>query len=433
MTTIASFHCSSFHQPHFTYHMPNKNIAIIGGGAAGCFAAIHIKTLCPTADVTVYEGGSRLLAKVAITGGGRCNLTNSFNEVKSMETAYPRGARLMKRLMRQFDHHATCQWFEQAGVPLVTQDDQCVFPASQDAMQIVHTLQQRMAKLQVKVKTGHRLSDIEDMGENYLLHFDNAHTTVATLVLITTGGSSSKSLQMLAHLHLDIVTPVASLFSFCLPQHPIRNLMGTVVNEVGASITGTKMRASGPLLITHWGLSGPAILKLSAYGAQYLHEHNYQADIAINWCGGRNAEEVAAELHKMAVDNPQKQLQNIYPTYFTNALWVHLLDECKLRRDMRWAEMGRKGLNRLTETLTNHHFHINGKNRFKDEFVTCGGVALSNVKANTLECVKHPRLFFAGEVLDVDAITGGFNLQAAWTMGYVAAKSMGEEYEKLTS
>ena len=166
MTTIASFHCTSVHQPHFTYHMPNKNIAIIGGGAAGCFAAIHIKTLCPTADVTVYEGGSRLLAKVAITGGGRCNLTNSFNEVKSMETAYPRGARLMKRLMRQFDHHATCQWFEQAGVPLVTQDDQCVFPASQDAMQIVHTLQQRMAKLQVKVKTGHRLRDIENMGKN---------------------------------------------------------------------------------------------------------------------------------------------------------------------------------------------------------------------------------------------------------------------------
>ena len=413
--------------------MPNYNIAIIGGGAAGCFAAIHIKQRCPAAEVTVYEGGSRLLAKVAITGGGRCNLTNSFNEVKSMETVYPRGARLMKRLMRQFDHRATWRWFEEAGVRLVTQADQCVFPASQDAMEIVNTLQQSMTRLHVRVKTGHRLTDIRQTDGGYRLQFDAAPSAEAAFVLITTGGCNSKALQVFSHLQLDTVQPVASLFSFSLPQHPIRSLMGTVVNEVCTSITGTKMRASGPLLITHWGLSGPAILKLSAYGAQYLHEHDYQADIAVNWMGGRNAESVAAELQEMAIRHPQKQLQSIYPTCFTNALWLHLLDHSKLRKDMRWAEMGRKGLNRLSETLTNHHFHINGKNRFKDEFVTCGGIALSNVNANTLECVSHPHLYFAGEVLDVDAITGGFNLQAAWTMGYAAARNIGEEWMKLTS
>lgn len=402
------------------------NVAIIGAGAAGCFAAIQIKRNNPKANVTVYEAGIKPLIKVAITGGGRCNLTNSFDGIRSLEEAYPRGARLLKRMFRMFDYNDVYQWFESEGVSLTTQDDECVFPVSQDAMEIVNTLVRLMRSLGVKLITRHRVAAIDHEAEEgeYLLTFSHGDVAKADAVVVTAGGSPQvRGLEMYEKLGLDIVSPVPSLFSLNLEKnHPMTALMGTVVNDVQARLVGTKLSAFGPLLITHWGVSGPAILKLSSYAARILAENDYKAQLAINWFGQANEAEVMSIITEIAEQNQKKLVSSVWPKRFNNRMWCYLIDACGLRQDMRWGELGKKGLNKLVALLTNHTLTIVGKNKYKEEFVTCGGVALSNVNSSTLESKKHPHLYFAGEILDVDAITGGFNLQAAWTMGYVVAE-----------
>lgn len=402
------------------------NVAIIGAGAAGCFAAIQIKRNNPKANVTVYEAGIKPLVKVAVTGGGRCNLTNSFDGIRSLDEAYPRGARLLKRLFRTFDYNDVYQWFESEGVSLTTQEDECVFPVSQDAMEIVNTLVRLMRSLGVKLITRHRVAAINHEAEDgeYLLTFSHGDVAKADAVVVTAGGSPQvRGLEMYEKLGLDIVSPVPSLFSLNLGKdHPMTALMGTVVNDVQARLVGTKLAAFGPLLITHWGVSGPAILKLSSYAARILAENDYKAQLAINWFGQANEAEVTSIITEIAEQNQKKLVSSVWPERFNNRMWCYLIDACGLRQDMRWGELGKKGLNKLVALLTNHTLNIVGKNKYKEEFVTCGGVALSNVNSSTLESKKHPHLYFAGEILDVDAITGGFNLQAAWTMGYVVAE-----------
>lgn len=426
------------------------NIAIIGGGAAGCFAAINIKRNYPEARVTVIESGRKLLAKVAITGGGRCNLTNSFRDIRSIAAAYPRGEKLMKRLLREFSHDDTMAWFEREGVRLVTQDDQCVFPKSQDAMEIVGTLTSLMRRLGVEVKTSCRVVKIEASLSGYEVATLSGSNDLKTSepqnlktskpvspsgdygglqlifdrVIVTTGGSPKLSgLDMLAPLNLDIVTPVPSLFSICLPNHPITELTGTVVEHASATLVGTKLRAEGPLLITHWGMSGPAILKLSSYAARQLHDSGYKAHISVNWLGDANEGEAMETIMELAIKNPAKQLASVYPQQFNSRLWTYLIKQSNLNPSQRWSELAKKSFNKLVNTLVNDQYLMDGKNRFKEEFVTCGGVALSNINPKTMECRNHPGLYFAGEVLDVDAITGGFNLQAAWSMAWVVSNN----------
>ena len=402
------------------------NVAIIGAGAAGCFAAIQIKRNNPKANVTVYEAGIKPLIKVAVTGGGRCNLTNSFDGIRSLDEAYPRGVRLLKRLFRTFDYKDVYQWFETEGVSLTTQEDECVFPVSQDAMEIVNTLVRLMRSLGVKLITRHRVAAIDHEAEEgeYLLTFSHGDVAKADAVVVTAGGSPQvRGLEMYEKLGLDIVSPVPSLFSLNLEKnHPMTALMGTVVNDVQARLVGTKLATFGPLLITHWGVSGPAILKLSSYAARILAENDYKAQVAINWFGQANEAEVMRIITEIAEQNQKKLVSSVWPERFNNRMWCYLIEACGLRQDMRWGELGKKGLNKLVALLTNHTLTIVGKNKYKEEFVTCGGVALSNVNSSTLESKKHPHLYFAGEILDVDAITGGFNLQAAWTMGYVVAE-----------
>lgn len=434
------------------------NIAIIGGGAAGCFAAINIKRNYPEAHVTVIEAGRKLLAKVAITGGGRCNLTNSFRDIRSIAAAYPRGEKLMKRLLREFSHDDTMTWFEREGVRLVTQDDQCVFPKSQDAMEIVGTLTSLMRRLGVEVRTSCRVVKIEASLSGYevatltgcevaaLSGSNNLKTSkpynlktsepvspsgdygglqlIFDRVIVTTGGSPKLSgLDMLAPLNLDIITPVPSLFSICLPNHPITELTGTVVEHTSATLVGTKLRAEGPLLITHWGMSGPAILKLSSYAARQLHDSGYKARISVNWLGNANEGEAMETIMELAIKNPAKQLASVYPQQFNSRLWTYLIKQSSLNPSQRWSELAKKSFNKLVNTLVNDQYLMDGKNRFKEEFVTCGGVALSNINPKTMECRNYPGLYFAGEVLDVDAITGGFNLQAAWSMAWVVSNN----------
>ena len=361
--------------------------------------------------VDVYESGPKPLAKVAITGGGRCNLTNSFEGIRSLGEAYPRGERLMKRLLRVFSQEDTWRWFEDAGVPLVLQDDHCVFPRSQDAMDSVHALFRRMEGVNLLLRTPvHSIGpDLTVDGEAY------------DAVVVTTGGAP-KGLPLLEGLDLEWVPTVPSLFTFTIQDEGLRALMGLVV-EATVSIPGTTFKADGPLLITDWGLSGPAVLKLSSYAARHLHDAGYKAPLSVNWLSLSEAE-TRALLEELSTANPRKQVSNTPPAGLQARLWNYLTVKAGLRLDIRWAELGSKGLNKLVNTLAQDSYTIAGKTKFRDEFVTCGGVALSNLNPATLESKQYPGLYFAGEVLDIDAITGGFNLQAAWTTGYVAAQSI---------
>ena len=383
-------------------------VAIIGAGAAGCFCAATLRELAPELPVTLFEAASKPLAKVAITGGGRCNLTNSFEGIRSLSEAYPRGERIMKRALQAFSQEDTLRWFEGRGVPCVLQPDHCWFPQSQDAMDIVRCLLNAAKGADIRLDT--KVTSIQRGCVNGEA-FD--------YVVVTTGGAP-KGLPFLEGLGLELVPPVPSLFTFTVPDPALRSLMGLVV-EASIGLAGTSFKAEGALLITDWGLSGPATLKLSSYAARHLAEKGYKGNIWVNWLNA-NENAVREQLQETASKNPQKQVST---THLLQArLWNHLLAKAGLRPDIRWAELGSKGLNRLVAILTADSYPLSGKSKFREEFVTAGGVALSNINPNTLECKKHPGLYFAGEVLDIDAITGGFNLQAAWSTGYVCAQSI---------
>ena len=335
-------------------------IAVVGAGAAGCFCAIELKRRLPSSMVDVFESGRKPLAKVAITGGGRCNLTNSFEGISSLDEAYPRGDKLMKRVFSCFSHKDTWNWFSEEGVKLVLQEDNCVFPASQDAMQIVNLLLARMDRLGVSVHTGIKVESVKSLLDEY----DN--------VVVTTGGSPSpEGFRMLEGLDLEMAPPVPSLFTFNLPDSPVRELTGTVVEKTSVSLAGTKFRAGGPLLITHWGMSGPAILKLSSYAARSLAESGYIATLLVNWTGDDEAQ-VRETLSLISRDNPAKLVVNSHPGPIPSRLWVYLVSKARIRDDARWSEIGSKGMNKLTDILINDTYQVKGRSEFKDEFVTCG-------------------------------------------------------------
>ena len=387
--------------------------AIIGGGAAGFFLAINLKEMCPEMDVTIFEKSKRVLAKVEISGGGRCNCTNSFAEVGDLSEVYPRGHRLMKRLMKGFSQEDAYNWFERHGIRLTTQEDQCVFPMSQDSHAIINCFLAEARRHGVEIRTETRIDSLDQLSD-----YD--------FISVTTGGMTTQITQM-----IPIVSPVPSLFTFRIDDEWLHALMGTVVEDVMTMIPGTKLRAEGPLLITHWGMSGPAILKLSSYGARILAENGYQMPLAVNWTNRRDTE-VMTILDEMMIRYPQKQLKTVAPSDLPLRLWTYLVEKCLGERSNgRWGSLNKKEQNRLANLLSGGDgYQIAGRAPFKDEFVTCGGVELSAVNPSTLESRQVPNLYFAGEVLDIDGVTGGFNFQAAWTTAYTVAcaiaKSVGE-------
>ena len=417
-------------------------MAVIGGGAAGCFCAVNAARRLPEAEITLFEAGPKLLAKVAVTGGGRCNITNSFREValngqepgkRRLAEVYPRGDQLMRRALRVFGPEDTLRWFEAEGVRFVVQEDQCVFPESQDAMQIVRTLERCLRQAGVRVRCNAPVGRVEaledgrfvlrqaqddkgqaqeDRGQAQEDRFDR--------VVVCVGGSAQQKLMQLLPDDIEVTPCVPSLYTLKIPDEGLRALMGTVVEGAALSLAGTKFRAEGTLLLTDWGVSGPATLRLSSYAARHLAENGYTGTLLVNWLAAPEArarEWVAAT----AAANPRKQAAGTPPEGLTARLWRHVLQRAGLREDLRWAELGGKGAARLAATLTADAYPIAGRARFKEEFVTCGGVSLNAVDIGTLESRAHPGLFFAGEALDLDAVTGGFNLQAAWSTGFVAA------------
>lgn len=384
--------------------------AIVGGGAAGFFLAINLKELCPEMEVTIFEKSKKVLAKVEVSGGGRCNCTNAFASVRDLSQVYPRGHRLMKRLFKRFDYRDAYAWFERHGVRLVTQEDECIFPASQDSHTIINLFLFEARRLGIEIRTAHKIESLEALSD-----YD--------FIAITTGGMSMSNSSLIT-LHSSLITPVPSLFTFSIEDEGLRALMGTVVEDATVSIPGTKFRSNGPLLITHWGMSGPAILKLSSYAARELHEHQYQMPLAVNWTS-RKDPEILEELHRIMNVHPQKQLSSIRPFDLPSRLWGYLLEKALGERAQnRWQNLNKKEVNRLVNILCNDPYQIAGRAAFKDEFVTCGGVSLTAVDPNTLESKDIPHLYFAGEVLDIDGITGGFNFQAAWTTAYTVAQAI---------
>ena len=385
--------------------------AVVGGGAAGFFLAINLKEMMPDMQVTIFERSQHVLAKVEISGGGRCNCTNSFEEVTDLSQVYPRGHRLLKRLFNNFDYRDAYRWFEDHGVPLVIQDDQCVFPKAQDAHAIIDCFLSLARRYHIDIQKGCKVQSLEDVkGYDY--------------VAVTTGGSpKGEGLRWLAALGHEIEAPVPSLFSLTIGDKRLQALMG-VVTDVEAMIPGTKLRASGPLLITHWGVSGPAILKLSSHAARYLAENNYRAPLAIRWLSLTD-HEMTSLLYEQVATQPKKLLTTYNPFGLQQRLWAYLVEKAlDTRHQIRWAEMNKKDVNRLVNVLLNDTYQMAGRAPFKDEFVTCGGVSLKAVNPSTLESKQVPHLYFAGEVLDIDGITGGFNFQAAWTTAYTVASAI---------
>ena len=393
-----------------TAKMMKQRTAIVGGGAAGFFLAINLKEMCPQMEVTIMESAGRVLRKVELSGGGRCNLTNTFEHVADLQTVYPRGHRLMKSLLKHFGTVDTCQWFERHGVALTAQADGCVFPLSQDAHTISGLFMSEARRLGIAIKTGCRVTTLDELN-----HFDN--------ICIAIGGQPrSENLRWLEH---DVVEPVPSLFTLSVADQGLRTLMGTVIDHTMVMIPGTKMRAQGALLLTHWGLSGPAILRLSSYGARLLAEHHYQMPLMVNWAGVSEAE-AANAVATMVSRNSRRQLMGMTPLELPQRLWAHLAVKALGQRAVQapWGSVNAKEQRRLATVLTADECEVSGRAPHRDEFVTCGGVALSAVHQLTLESRTRPRLYFAGEVLDVDGITGGFNLQAAWTMAHTVARAI---------
>lgn len=400
-------------------------IAIIGGGAAGFFSALSVKDHYPNSSVTIFEKSNKLLSKVKISGGGRCNVTNATYDIKELSMNYPRGGNFLKKAFGQFNTIDTVEWFENRGVLLETLNDNCIFPKSNTSQSIIDCFinQAKIKGVEILLKTG--VEKIRNDEDTFIL-YSQENKFKFDKVIVTTGGQPKLScLNWLANLGHDIVSPLPSLFTFNMPKNPICELMGNVVEETTVKIEGTKLVAKGPLLVTHWGMSGPAILKLSAWGARILEEKNYQFSILVNWLNDKKPEEVFQVIEKVINDNRDKKVINYNPFPMTNRLWGFILEKSSINLDTKWKEIGKKSINKLVNSLCNDRYEVSGKTTFKEEFVTAGGVSLKDVNVQRMESKVVPGLFFAGEVLDIDGITGGFNFQAAWTTAYIAGKYVG--------
>lgn len=398
-------------------------VAVIGGGAAGFFAAISAKTHHPDVKVTIYEKSDKLLSKVRISGGGRCNVTHHCFDIRELVKNYPRGERPLKKAFGFFSPTDTIEWFKKRGVELKTESDGRMFPVTDDSSTIINCLMSETRKLGIAIKTKSNIKKLRKTEHGYELGFHRGGCVEADRVIVATGGSPrSSGFDWLRNLDHDIEEPVPSLFTFNMPDEPIRELMGVVADPVSVKIMGSKLHSSGPLLITHWGMSGPAILKLSAFGARELSEKDYQFTVLVNWTGENTEQEVRSTLKTVVVDHGLKKVSNVNPFQLPGRLWDFLLGKLEFGEKMIWQNMGKKNINRLVHLLTNDEYQVQGKTTFKEEFVTCGGISLHDVDMKTMQSRKSPNLYFAGEVLDIDGVTGGFNFQAAWTTGFIAGQ-----------
>jgi predicted Rossmann fold flavoprotein len=406
--------------------MNQERIVIIGGGAAGFFAAITCAEARPEAEIILLEKTAHFLSKVKISGGGRCNVTHACFEGRELTTRYPRGERALIAPFKQFQATDTVAWFAQRGVELKTESDGRMFPTTDSSQTVIDCLFRAASQAGVKLKSN---AGVEAVAKNpdggFELVLGNGEKLSCDKLLLATGGCRTPALGQLAvALGHTLEPPVPSLFTFHVEIPWLRELAGVSLETVEASVPGTKLRERGALLLTHWGLSGPAILRLSAWGARELHEKNYQFTLQVNWLPHFNAEKLAAEFQKTRQAQPAKFITNTPVAKIPSRLWAQLVIAAGVAHDTRWAALSGARQHKLIRQLLRSEFPVTGKSLNKDEFVTCGGVRLGEINFKTMESRICPGLFFAGEVMDIDGITGGFNFQAAWTTGWLAGRAL---------
>ena len=401
-----------------------NKIIIIGGGAAGYFTAINAKENNPDLDITILEKGKAVLQKVKISGGGRCNVTHACFEPRELVKFYPRGAKELLGPFHTFMTGDTFEWFDDRGVPLKIEEDNRVFPEANTSQAIIDCFQKAVDNLGIKVLTNCGVNSVYQQESEWVVN-TKEQTFKADKVVIA-AGSSKKVWQLCKTLSHHIIEPVPSLFTFNINDKRIVDLLGISLPNATVNIMGTKLEASGPLLITHWGLSGPAVLKLSAFGARILADKNYQYNVEVNWLS-RPTEKVLNILVNLKKKEPRKTVILKSPfAEISKRLWERFVVFSNISKTQNWADLSNLQLENLANQLTKGIYNANGRTTFKDEFVTAGGVDLKEINFKKFESKKHKNLFFVGEVLNIDAVTGGFNFQNAWTGGYICAKALAE-------
>ena len=399
-----------------------NKIIIIGGGAAGFFTAINAKENNPDLDITILEKGKEVLQKVKISGGGRCNVTHACFIPKDLCEFYPRGKKELLGPFHQFMTGDTFEWFENRGVPLKIEDDNRVFPQANTSKAIIDCFQNAVDALGVKVLKNHGVISINKKKEQWIVNTKEQQFIADKLVVAA--GSSKKIWEMTQELGHSIIDTVPSLFTFNIKDKRLTDLLGTSVPNATVKIVNTKLEASGPLLITHWGMSGPAILKLSAFGARILADKNYQYNVEVNWLS-RPTDKILNVLLNLKKKEPRKTAILKSPfTEISKRLWERFVLASEIRVNQNWADISNTQLENLANQLTKGIFNANGRTTFKDEFVTAGGIDLKEINFKRFESKIHRNLFFVGEILNIDAVTGGFNFQNAWTGGFICAKSI---------
>ena len=405
-------------------------VIVIGGGAAGFFGAIACAEANPNLKVTLIEAGRKPLAKVRISGGGRCNVTHHCFDPARLVENYPRGGKALRGAFTRFQPKDTVAWYRERGVKLKTEADGRMFPVTDNSETIVNCLMQAANKAGVDLRTGEGVKSVKqfldsDNNSYFQVELKNERILQCDRLLMATGSNPS-GYRWAKNLGHKIESSVPSLFTFNIRDPRLKDLAGVSVSNARVRLgTGkNKLEQNGALLITHWGLSGPAILKLSAWGARSLHELKYASNLQINWLPKYNEETLKQDLLKVKQTHPKKKIVNYCPIELPKRLWQSLINYAAIKPDKVWSEISKKELNKLVTELVRGHYQIKGKGVFKDEFVTCGGVSLKEVDFKTMESKKCPGLYFAGEVLDIDGVTGGFNFQSAWTTSWLAGKAI---------
>ncbi len=404
-----------------------KTLLVIGGGAAGFFCAINAAAMNPSLKIIIIEKTSKVLSKVKISGGGRCNVTNDCFDIEELAKKYPRGQQFLRKAFHQFNPKHTIQWFKERNIILKAEPDGRMFPSTNSSQTIIDCFLSEINKHAIELRVNCEVIEIQQYETEFSIITSNATTITAHFLCIATGGYP-KSIQFdwLKKIGHTIDEPIPSLFSFNIPNAGITQLMGISVNNVAVKIAGTKLQQQGAILLTHWGLSGPVILKLSAFAAKELNEKKYQFVIVVNWLGNKNENSLHEEWHTLRINSATKKMGYANPFQLPNRLWQYLLQQSFIDENIRWAELTSKQQYLLIKNLTAQELKVNGKTTFKEEFVTCGGIVVNEIDVNTMQSKKMKHLFFAGEVLNIDGITGGFNFQNAWTTAWIAAKNISE-------
>jgi predicted Rossmann fold flavoprotein len=406
--------------------MQSTKAIIIGGGAAGFFCAIRLAELHPDWDIRILEKSNKVLSKVKVSGGGRCNVTHACPDVENLLQKYPRGTRFLKKAFYQFATKNTIEWFANNGVTLHTEKDGRMFPTTNNSETIIQCFLKKIDQYKIKLQLQLEVIDIKKE-KDFNISLSNGEQMHADTICMATGGMlKADKLQCLQHLGHEIIAPVPSLFTFNVAEKNITSLMGVAVDNASIQWKGNKHIEQGPLLITHWGISGPAAIKLSAWCAREMATENYEGAIQINWVPIYNAQSLKMEWLNFRLDLGKREIGNKNPFGLPQRLWQYLLQEAKILANTKWADVKSAEQNVLIQLLTTYTLAIKGKTTFKEEFVTCGGVDIAGIDAATMQSKSCPGLHFAGEMMDVDGITGGFNFQHAWTSGWLAASHMAE-------